>query len=448
MRRIQSIRLHSLARSCSNVVTVSRRPTGALHTAASSAAATTAAAASASLTSSAASIVPSIASEYDIDSILGRDRPRPSPASSSSSSSSSSSFNPDRALLNRILARSDRERELRNEQLARILSSNSGFGLFDDDSRRDLDSLLGGSGPPAPKKLSMKLRCFSFAVVGKEHLQMGDKVILAPEALYQVNRIRLPFPLLFRIEKEYESESEKAKDSKLNLPAQYAGVLEFSAPEEHIYLPSWMMENLRLSEGSTVRIHSETGIEQGKWVKLIPHSIEFSKILRELGPKYFLEMALRHYSVLTKGQRILVTHDGQNYSLDVADAKPSPTISLLGNLDLEVEFGIALDTPYDQREDAPLTFRGRVSGGHVGVGANDDDNDEDLKRALAMSLAEAWSHYPSMHRRRSHPTRHRTRAIKDGRSPTRMTRNLKRRMSRHHFRRDSGAVIGWAEIIL
>jgi ubiquitin fusion degradation protein 1 len=346
---------------------------------------------------------PGASSEYDLDSLLGWDRTRAAARALD-----------ERTLRERIATR---EREMERERqhlqrlggqsrelsdmLAAMLARSSAVGsAFDEDAGPVLDS------NGRPKKLCQTLRCFSFGVVDKQHLEMGDKIIFPPETLYHVNKLRLPFPLLFRIENAEDADAKEAEKQRSHdgtasgrVLLQHAGVLEFSAPEEHIYLPTWMMENLRLTEGASVRAYSELNIPQGQWVKLIPHSLEFSKLLREMGPKYFLEMALRHYSVLTKGQRILVQHEGRNWSLNVAETKPANTISLLGNLDLEVEFGIALDTPADQRDDGPVTFRSRVSGGHAigggGAAGGDDEMDEDLKRAMAMSLAESGLAAPS-----------------------------------------------------
>jgi hypothetical protein len=75
----------------------------------------------------------------------------------------------------------------------------------------------------------------------------------------------------------------------------------------------------------------------------------------------------------------------------VVDSKPAANVSILGKVDLEVEFGPALDAPRDEREeqDGSQTFRarGRPSQGPLPVAAEDED--EELKRAMALSLAES-----------------------------------------------------------
>ena len=342
-------------------------------------------------------------SDLDLEGLLGWDARR-----------AADRARDERALRDRILARdremrADRQRVQRlagasselSDMLAAMLARSSigGGGGFGDEAGPALDPLTG-----LPQSMCVTLRCFSFAVADRPQLQ-GDKIILPGEALYQINRLRLPFPLLFRIEKMGADGEERKRSSApaasvgaagagsaASSSSQYAGVLEFSAPAEQCFLPQWMMENLRVGEGDSVRVYSESHVPQARWVKLQPHSQSFSALLRELGPKYFLENAMRHYSVLTKGQRIMVTHAGQNHSLDVVDARPNDTVSLLGNLDLEVEFGPALDAPREER-DAANTFRahasGPAAGGALGPDPNLDDEDEQLKRALAMSLAES-----------------------------------------------------------
>lgn len=339
--------------------------------------------------------------EYDLEGLLGWDRKR-----------AAERAREERTLRDRVLAR-DREMELERRRIARMAgASNHLSDMLAAMLARpalDADGFVAEQGPVLdpltglPQVVVLTLRVFSFEMMERAqplHAQQGDKIILPAEALYQVQKLRLPFPLLFRLEKLGTAAEQRRKADALRANpdsgsiaspgAQYAGVLEFSAPAEQAFLPHWMMENLRVEEGESIRVYSESHLPQGKWIKLEPHSQSFSTLLRELGPKYFLENALRHYSVLSKGQRIMVSHAGQNYSLNVRDCKPADTVSLLGNLDLEVEFGPAIDAPRGEREggDGSQTFRTHASGVQGGAALGEDD-DEDLKRAMAMSLAES-----------------------------------------------------------
>src|SRR5689334_17119586 len=94
------------------------------------------------------------------------------------------------------------------------------------------------------------------------------------------------------------------------------------------------------------------------------------QILQSLGPKYFLESALRQYSVLSlgivapeliivssltksAGERIVIEHKGVEHSLEISELKPAHVVSILGSVDLEVEFAIAETS---QREGSSTCF--------------------------------------------------------------------------------------------
>jgi hypothetical protein len=76
------------------------------------------------------------------------------------------------------------------------------------------------------------------------------------------------------------------------------------------------------------------------YVKLRPHSQEFLDLATAIGPRELLEMAMRNYSALSVGERILVDlGDGaQAHAIDIVELKPAKAASLYGNIDLEVDF--------------------------------------------------------------------------------------------------------------
>jgi hypothetical protein len=73
-----------------------------------------------------------------------------------------------------------------------------------------------------------------------------------------INRLKLPFPLTFQLHNDKAKTAATIPDKKgllpPGLPEQFAGVLEFSAPEGQAYVPSWMLGNLKLREGGQVRL--------------------------------------------------------------------------------------------------------------------------------------------------------------------------------------------------
>ena len=66
--------------------------------------------------------------------------------------------------------------------------------------------------------------------------QEGDKILLPTSAFEQLARLQIEYPMLFELKN-----GEKRT---------HCGVLEFTAPEGHCYLPFWMMQNLMLEEVS------------------------------------------------------------------------------------------------------------------------------------------------------------------------------------------------------
>ncbi len=66
-------------------------------------------------------------------------------------------------------------------------------------------------------------------------------------------------------------------------------------------------------------------------------SQDFVRATSNMGPKQLLESCMRHYTVLSKSERILLRHGDQNFCITVLELRPSNPISLLGDLDLQVK---------------------------------------------------------------------------------------------------------------
>jgi hypothetical protein len=86
-------------------------------------------------------------------------------------------------------------------------------------------------------------------------------------------------------------------------------------------------------------------VPAGKYVKFRPHSREFVELAGAIGPRELLETALRNYSVLSNGERIIIDVADVKYALDVLEVKPGGRISLFGHVDLEVDFAPIDDAP-------------------------------------------------------------------------------------------------------
>lgn len=169
-------------------------------------------------------------------------------------------------------------------------------------------------------------RCYPVSFIDKPQLESGDKIIMPPSALDRLASLHIEYPMLFELR---------------NVAAErvsHCGVLEFIAEEGMIYMPYWMMENMLLQEGDTVRVKNAT-LPKGTYVKLQPHTMDFLDISN---PKAILETTLRNFSCLTTGDSIMVAYNNKKYYIDIVEAKPSNAISII-ETDCEVDFAPPLD---------------------------------------------------------------------------------------------------------
>ena len=142
-------------------------------------------------------------------------------------------------------------------------------------------------------------------------LECGDKIILPPSALKEISRLKLPFPLHFQMHRGPATAPVPPASTRpisgstpgaVPAPEQYAGVYEFSAPPDTMQLPGWMMKNLGIKSGASVRVSTVRDIEPGTSVKLRPHSAEFLDVAAALGPK--VSIVVGHYRVHTTFTRV------------------------------------------------------------------------------------------------------------------------------------------------
>ena len=113
-----------------------------------------------------------------------------------------------------------------------------------------------------------------------------------------------------------------------------------------MYLPEWMMKSLKLKTKSKVHLRTVNPglIPNGTLCKLQPHSSDFAELASIIDVRTMLEEAFRLYSTLNKGNTINVLMAGKSFFIDIVETEPENSISLVGNLDLEVDFAPPLDT--------------------------------------------------------------------------------------------------------
>ncbi len=77
----------------------------------------------------------------------------------------------------------------------------------------------------------------------------------------------------------------------------YCGVEEFTAPENHVIIPDWILSNLGAAEGSAIQIR-RVQLPNGTFLRLQPHTSEFLEVN---DTKAMLEWVLPRFVVLSVG---------------------------------------------------------------------------------------------------------------------------------------------------
>lgn len=191
---------------------------------------------------------------------------------------------------------------------------------------------FGGYGYPT--SFEQTYRCYPASFIDKPQLESGDKVIMPPSALDRLASLHIDYPMLFEL--------QNPSTQRMS----HCGVLEFIAEEGMIYMPYWMMQNMLLEEGDTVKVKNAT-LPKGTYVKLQPHTTDFLDISN---PKAVLETTLRNFSCLTTGDSIMVAYNNKKYYIDIIETKPASAITII-ETDCEVDFAPPLD--YKEPEKVP-----------------------------------------------------------------------------------------------
>ncbi|CAM9690364.1 unnamed protein product, partial [Ectocarpus sp. 8 AP-2014] len=118
-------------------------------------------------------------------------------------------------------------------------------------------------------------QCHSMACLDRPGLELGDKIIMPQAAFHEASSRRFAeLPLLFKLVNT-DVGTRRIMGTTGPSPSQFCGVLEFSAPEDQVFLPYWLMQNLLLSEGGRVELRSILRPPAGSFVRFKPHDEAF-----------------------------------------------------------------------------------------------------------------------------------------------------------------------------
>jgi len=134
-------------------------------------------------------------------------------------------------------------------------------------------------------------------------------------------RLNIVYPMLFKLSNKKTSRNT------------HCGVLEFVADEGKIYIPYWMMQNLMLETGGLVTVESAT-LPVATYSKFQPLSKDFLDLTN---PKAVLEMRLRHFACLSKGDIVAISYNNKVYELNVMETKPADAVTII-ECDMNVDF--------------------------------------------------------------------------------------------------------------
>merc|ERR1719370_454427 len=174
------------------------------------------------------------------------------------------------------------------------------------------------------RPLNNQYKCFSVALLpGNERsdVERGGKIIMPSSALDQLTRLNIVYPMLFKLTNAGTQRTT------------HCGVLEFVADEGKIYIPYWMMQNLMVDTGGMVQVESAT-LPVATFSKFQPLSADFLDLTN---PKAVLEMRLRHFACLSKGDIVAINYNNRIYELNVLETKPAAAVSII-ECDMNVDF--------------------------------------------------------------------------------------------------------------
>lgn len=181
-------------------------------------------------------------------------------------------------------------------------------------------------------RFERQYRCFSVMMMSqaKPHYEQGGKIFLPPDALEELSRLDIQYPMMFSLSNPGTGR------------VSHAGVLEFLAEPGRVYLPHWMMNNLLLSEGDMITI-TNVNLQVATFAKFQPCSVDFLDISN---PKAVLENTLRNFSCLTTSDTIAIEYNSKVYEIRVLEVKPAGGSNAVSIIECDMQLDFAAPEGY------------------------------------------------------------------------------------------------------
>ncbi|KAF3955621.1 hypothetical protein CMV_019177 [Castanea mollissima] len=233
---------------------------------------------------------------------------------SSSISSSSSDDGDQSSLICEILGSEFFDKSSGHDTDAYSSSEEEDYESSSDDSDDYADEYDASAG-----SFDQVYNCYPLSQIEKSLPDNGDKIIMPTSAFTHLLRLNVEYPMQFEIKNQSTGR------------VSHCGVLEFTGNEDCVYLPTWMMENMKLQEGDPV-IMKNVRLDKGTYMKLQPHTTDFIHLPCM---KDMLEDILRNFSCLTIGDTIMINHNNCEVEfappLDYKEPEKPATKSALAN---------------------------------------------------------------------------------------------------------------------
>lgn len=135
------------------------------------------------------------------------------------------------------------------------------------------------------------------------------------------------FNLAFRSDANATTTTQASVKPKLT--KAYISPLDFRSPENYIFLPKWLMDDLSLSPNDLVDI-SFIRIKLADLVVFQPLSLDWDELMKEHSdPKALLEHEINKYSSLTAGSTICIEIKGKEYPIFVKKTQAEGGVSVI-----------------------------------------------------------------------------------------------------------------------
>lgn len=152
------------------------------------------------------------------------------------------------------------------------------------------------------------------------HLFVNSCQLHDKDDLENTNNIILPMTILSELDHTSHIYF-KLTNIELNLET-YCSVQEFTAPEETVIMPIWLMEYLGLHEMSIITLELIDQLRNGLFIRLEPQEKEFFKVPDN---DKWLEKSLSRFSLLHDNLIFRCNIDGRPMSFLVKDVEGSET---------------------------------------------------------------------------------------------------------------------------